>query len=147
MNKDILTLLVVEDSEEDFTATRRALRRSGVKLEVQRSKTGDDALDYLYQRKAYAEVPPPDVVLLDLNLPGTDGREVLKQLRSDATWDTLPIIILTTSSALQDIEACYRDGANSYIVKPVDLPAFMTKMATFATYWYDTVTVPSRVQE
>lgn len=134
-----LKLLIVEDSPEDFRVTRRALQRSGVTLNISHCETGDDALSYL-QRDPDDR---PDLILLDLNLPGTDGREVLRRVSSDDELCSIPVVVLTTSSSTKDLSDCYRYGASSYIVKPVDLPKFMKMMSVFAHYWSTVVTVPS----
>src|SRR5215207_6278628 len=111
-------ILLVEDSPEDCTATVRALQRSGLKNTIIHCATGDDALDYLYERGAYAEpgkAARPSLILLDLNLPGTDGREVLEQVKSDELLRQIPVVVLTTSVDDRDIKSCYKAGANSYM--------------------------------
>jgi CheY-like chemotaxis protein len=138
-------LLLVEDSPEDFEATVRALRRAGLANPIHHCEDGDDALDYLFRRGAYAELAsavPPGVILLDLNLPGTDGREVLTEIKHDEKLKMIPVIVLTTSSDERDIERCYREGANSYIRKPVDLPGFMAAIQRLADFWFEVVILP-----
>ena len=120
------SILLVEDSPEDYEVTVRAFRKANLVNPVFRCQDGEEALDYLYQRGRYADpeqAPRPGLILLDLNLPGTDGREVLAQVKSDAQLRTIPVIVLTTSADERDIEGCYRAGANSYIQKPVSLEA------------------------
>ena len=104
-------ILLVEDSPEDFETTQRAFRRSGLKNPIFRCSDGDDALDFLFRRGSYADVPRPGVILLDLNLPGTDGREVLAEIKADPQLRQIPVIVLTTSSDDRDISACYSAGA------------------------------------
>jgi len=107
-------ILLVEDSPEDFEATQRAFRKSGLKNPLVRCEDGDQALDYLYRRGEYADParsPRPGVVLLDLNLPGTDGRQVLSEIKGDERLRDIPVVVLTTSADERDITACYRAGA------------------------------------
>lgn len=138
-------ILLVEDSPEDFETTERALRKSGLKNPIFRCVDGDDALDFLYRRGMYSDpqkAPRPGVILLDLNLPGTDGREVLNEVKTDPDLKQIPVIVLTTSKDDRDIEVCYRCGANSYIQKPVDLDGFMKAIERLNDYWFEVVILP-----
>lgn len=138
-------ILLVEDSPEDFEATLRAFRRSGLKNPVTRCEDGDEALDYLFRRGKYADParsPRPGVILLDLNLPGTDGRQVLAEIKADERLHDIPVVVLTTSSDQRDINACYRAGANSYIQKPVDIDGFMKAIERLNGYWFEVVILP-----
>jgi CheY-like chemotaxis protein len=134
-------LLVVEDSPEDFMVTVRALKKAGVAATIHRAADGDQALDFLHRRAEYADAPRPGIVLLDLNLPGTDGRDVLTAVKQDPDLKTIPVVILTTSSDLKDVEKCYLAGANSYLKKPVNLEAFMQSIQRLVDYWCDVVTL------
>lgn len=139
------TILLVEDSPEDYETTVRSLRKSGLINPIFRCVDGEDALDYLYRRGRYDapnEAPRPGLVMLDLNLPGTDGREVLKEVKGDESLKVIPIVVLTTSSDERDIENCYQLGANSYIQKPVDLDGFVKSMSRMKDYWFEVVIVP-----
>jgi CheY-like chemotaxis protein len=138
-------ILLVEDSPEDFETTERALRKSGLKNPIFRCADGDEALDFLYRRGRYSDpqkAPRPGVILLDLNLPGTDGREVLNEVKTDPDLKQIPVIVLTTSKDDRDIEVCYRCGANSYIQKPVDLDGFMKAIERLNDYWFEVVILP-----
>ena len=138
-------ILVVEDSPEDFETTSRAFRRAGLRNPMLRCATGDEALDFLHRRGAYQDPersPRPGIILLDLNLPGTDGREVLHELKQPGPLANIPVIVLTTSSDKRDIDACYRAGANSYIQKPVDLEGFMRAIQRLHDYWFEVVILP-----
>lgn len=135
-------ILIVEDNREDYETTVRALRRVGVERDIRRCQDGDEALDYLFQRKSYADgdsAPRPAIVLLDLNMPGTDGFEVLDTMKQDDDLRIIPVVILTTSSSDRDITACYKTGANSYIQKPVDMKGFVETIRRLKDYWFETV--------
>ena len=142
------TILIVEDSDDDYIATIRAFKKANLLNPVQRCTNGDQALDYLYQRgefSAPATAPRPGFVLLDLNLPGTDGREVLRVAKSDPQLRQIPIIVLTTSLAEQDISRCYDAGANSYIKKPVDLVGFVQAVERLKEYWLGVAVLPKEL--
>ncbi len=138
-------ILLVEDSPEDFEATLRAFQKSGLKNTVMRCEDGDEALDYLNRRGKYADPersPRPGVILLDLNLPGTDGRQVLNEIKNSERLRDIPVVVLTTSADERDITACYRAGANSYIQKPVDIDGFMKAIERLNGYWFEVVILP-----
>lgn len=144
------TILIVEDNPEDLEATIRAFDKSGLRNSIAHCEDGDDALDYLYQRGPYKgskKATRPSVILLDLNLPGTDGWEVLAEIKQHPDFKTIPIIILTTSSAPCDIEKCYLAGANSYVQKPVDLRGFVKAIERLKNYWFEIVILPNGVPE
>ncbi|HEY0512601.1 MAG TPA: response regulator [Thermoanaerobaculia bacterium] len=135
-------ILLVEDSPEDYVTTERAFRRSGLKNPIFRCADGDEALDFLFRRGRHADAPQPGVILLDLNLPGTDGRDVLAEIKADPELKQIPVIVLTTSSDDRDVAACYKAGANSYIQKPVDLDGFMRAIERLNDYWFEVVILP-----
>jgi CheY-like chemotaxis protein len=138
-------VLIIEDSPEDFEATCRAMRRAGVVNPIYRCQDGDELLDYLNRRGTFADpaaAPVPGLILLDLNLPGTDGREALTILKSDDRFRSIPVVVLTTSSDERDIDGCYRAGANSYIQKPVDMERYMRLIRVLAEYWLESVILP-----
>ncbi len=138
-------ILLVEDSPEDVEATLRAFERSGLRNSIRHCSDGDEALDYLFRRGAYAppaEAPRPGIILLDLNLPGTDGREVLEEIKRHDELKQIPVIVLTTSNDERDVAACYRAGANSYVQKPVDLDGFLKAIERLNGYWFEVVILP-----
>jgi CheY-like chemotaxis protein len=138
-------ILLVEDSPEDFEATQRAFHKSGLKNPLLRCEDGDQALDYLHRRGEYADParsPRPGVILLDLNLPGTDGRQVLNEIKKSERLRDIPVVVLTTAADERDITACYRAGANSYIQKPVDIDGFMKAIERLNGYWFEVVILP-----
>ncbi len=140
------TMLVVEDSNEDYAAISWAFRQARVKLKIVRVRDGDDALDYLNRRNEYAAQEQwvrPSLIWLDLNLPGTDGREVLERLKTDVHLCTIPVIIVTTSSNKIDIDFCYRQGANSFVVKPMSITDLVAMVTTINAFWVNTALVPN----
>ena len=135
-------ILVVEDSEEDFYTTKRALKKSGLANKINHCKDGQEAIDYLLHKNKYASkevYPNPNLILLDLNLPKANGKQVLEVIKSNAQLKTIPVVILTTSDDENDIQQCYLNGANSYIQKPVDLDKFMTSIQKLKDYWFEIV--------
>ena len=140
-------ILVVEDSPEDFEATVRAFQKSRLRNPVYRCVDGDDALDFLFQRGKYsdpAQAPRPGLILLDLNMPLKDGRECLQEIKSHSRLRRIPVVILTTSRADEDICRTYDLGANSYISKPVTFEGLVAVMKTLSRYWFDIVQLPAQ---
>ncbi|NWJ47630.1 MAG: IS701 family transposase [Chloroflexi bacterium] len=130
------SILVVEDSDEDYEAILWAFKKLAAPQTVRRCEDGDEALDYLHRRGKYSEEVDPSLILLDLNLPGTDGREVLQQIKQDPKLRMLPVVVLTSSSNPQDIDRCYIEGANSYLHKPVNLEGFVKSLKVVLDYWF-----------
>lgn len=140
-------ILLVEDSDEDYEATLRAFRKARVANEIHRCITGDEALDFLFRRGDYAEpapAPRPGIILLDLNLPGTDGREVLAEIKASDELKAIPVVILTTSASGADIERCYGLGANTYIQKPVSFEGFLEAIERLRDYWLELALLPQK---
>jgi CheY-like chemotaxis protein len=137
-------VLVVEDSAEDFTALGRAFRKHALQNPVLRCEDGDQALTYLqgYGKAIGWPTTLPAIVLLDLNLPGTDGRAVLQILKQDPLLHSIPVIVFSTSSNQRDIEDCYRLGANSYLTKPIEYSALEEKIRLTISYWLGTSELP-----
>ena len=130
----LFPLLVVEDNDEDFFVFMDFLNEMEVQHPVHRCIDGDDALDFLWGEGNYQNQDPsikPSVVLLDLNLPGTDGREVLEQIKGNNQFKQIPVVIFTTSHNPQDIDFCYQMGANSYLVKPMDFEQMRRRIKAF----------------
>ena len=145
LGSETAPLLVVEDSEEDFEALTRMMKKSLVINPIYRCADGEEALDYLNQEGEYREsgaAPRPSLVLLDLNLPGTDGREVLEHIKQTEHLRRIPVVVLTTSSNPKDIQTCYDYGVNSYMLKPMNLSKFRQVIQTFIEYWFDIAVLP-----
>ncbi|BAY89590.1 response regulator [Calothrix sp. FACHB-156] len=138
-------LLVVEDSNEDFRMLQRLMRRMAVQNPIYRCTNGDEVLDLLYQEgnneKSSVGIKP-SVILLDLNLPGIDGRDILERLKQDTCFKEIPIVVFTTSSNPKDIELCYQKGANGYLVKPMDAQELQKTIQAFVAYWLEANTPP-----
>jgi len=138
-------ILVVEDSDEDFNALSRIMGELGLVYYLRRVCDGDEALDYLYKRGAYENAqiaPQPSIILLDLNLPGTDGRDVIQQVKQDDHLKRIPIVVLTTSNSPQDIQTCYSYGANSYLIKPMGIKRLKETIGVLCEYWLKMVILP-----
>jgi CheY-like chemotaxis protein len=136
-------VLLVEDNQADVRLTREALREAGEDVRLSAVADGERALAYLRRIDGYAEEPRPDLVLLDLNLPRKNGLEVLEELRDDAELAAIPVIVLTSSAARSDVEACYARGANAFVVKPLELDAFMDLIGAIRGFWLEVAQLPS----
>ncbi len=137
-------ILVIEDSDEDYEALRRSFLKSPTTTRLHRCQTGKQALDYLAQcLQAASATGIPTLILLDLNLPGIDGRHVLEQIQQDAVLQSIPTIVLTTSNYAKDIEECYRLGANCYILKAIDLQRFQKSILVTIDFWLNVAKLPT----
>lgn len=143
-------ILIIEDSPEDLEVTIRSLRVAGLQNPISYCSNGDEALDYLYRRGVYRELQMewlPGFILLDLNMPGSDGREFLEELKKDPSLKLIPIVVLTTSADERDVQDCYARGANSYIQKPLDFEGFIQAMRRLHEYWFEVVLIPQQREE
>ncbi|QGG79105.1 response regulator [Litorivicinus lipolyticus] len=136
------TLLIIEDSDDDYLFTKRAFKKAKLANPLNRCSGGDEALDYLFRRNGFEDAERPSIILLDLNMPGTNGHQVLAQIKADDQLCRIPVIVLTTSDDPRDIERCYKAGANSYVQKPVDLDGFVTAMSRLKDYWFEIALLP-----
>jgi CheY-like chemotaxis protein len=145
MGDYLATLLIIEDSDEDFEALCRMMKNGPTRCQVYRCHDGDEALDFLFHTGQYADAkttPLPSLILLDLNLPGLDGREVLSQIKQNETLKSIPVVVLSTSNNPKDIRACYRTGVNGYLIKPINAIKFKRTMQVFMEYWFDAMALP-----
>lgn len=138
-------ILLVEDNIDDVDLTRESFRRTRRNIEIRHVDDGDKALQFLRKQGSYADAPTPDIVLLDLNMPNMDGREVLMEIAKDDQLKRLPIIILSTSSSAADLLTCYQLGCRSYLVKPVDFNHFQELVNQLCLYWFDTTRLPPAI--
>ena len=137
-----IEVLLVEDNPGDVRLTREALKEGKVSNHLSVTPDGVEALRFLRREGPYADAPRPDVVLLDLNLPKKDGRQVLQEMKADPALRTIPVVILTSSDAERDIAGAYELQANCYITKPVDLDQFITVVRSIEDFWFSIVKLP-----
>jgi len=139
---EALCILLVEDSPADIRLTEEALRDSPIVDTLHVARDGEEAMDFLHQRGAHSGAPRPDLVLLDLNLPRKDGREVLEELKGDPEMRRIPIVVLTTSASEADILRSYDLHVNSFVTKPVDLDEFSNVVHSIQGFWGGVVQLP-----
>ena len=137
-----IEVLMVEDNPGDVRLTREALRGGKIWNEIHVVMDGVAALDFLYRKPPYERAPRPDLVLLDLNLPKKDGREVLAAIKGDSNLKAIPVVILTTSQAEEDVIRAYNLNCNCYVTKPVDFDQFTRIVQTIEQFWLSVVTLP-----
>jgi chemotaxis family two-component system response regulator Rcp1 len=140
--KKLVEILMVEDSQADVLMTREAFKEARLANTLHVVEDGVQAMQFLRQEAEFASSPRPDLILLDLNLPRKNGREVLAEIKADPGLRTIPVIILTTSQAEQDILEAYNLHANCYIVKPVGFENFVTAIQSVESFWFSLVTLP-----
>lgn len=136
-------ILLVEDDPGDAELTRIGLARTGADLDLKVVGNGQDALRYLRHEGGYANVQRPNLILLDLNLPGLSGKEVLQTVKQEQDFKSIPVVVLTTSDADEDISGTYALGANCYVRKPSDLDQFMQMVEQVQHFWLKTAELPS----
>jgi len=140
-----VTILMADDDPDDCMLAREALAESRFPNDLHFVSDGEELMDYLYRRGKYSapgSAPRPGLILLDLNMPKKDGREVLQELKSDPHLRQIPVLVLTTSKAEEDIHCSYYLGANSYITKPVTFSSLIEVMQTLSKYWFEIVELP-----
>jgi CheY-like chemotaxis protein len=137
-----IEILMVEDNPGDVRLTREALKDHKVWNQLHVVEDGVAALDFVYRRAAHEKAPRPDLILLDLNLPRKDGREVLAAIKGDPDLKTIPVVILTTSQAEEDVVRAYNLSANCYVTKPVDFEQFTRIVRAIEQFWLTVVTLP-----
>jgi len=143
---DLMVVLLADDDEDDRMLTAEALRESKLANELTTVNDGEELMDYLYRRGKYAppaSAPRPGLVLLDLNMPRKDGREALREMKADEGLRSIPVVILTTSKAEEDVERAYNLGANSFIVKPVTFAGLVEALKVTTEYWFQIVQLPA----
>jgi CheY-like chemotaxis protein len=144
------SILLVEDSADDYEATSRAFKKVNLRNPVVWCKSGRDALDYLKQEgshKGKGDESRPGLILLDLNMPGLDGRKTLQLIKQDNALKSIPVIILTTSADERDIQNCYQMGANTYVQKPVSFEGLIEAIQRLKSYWFEFALLPKDSNE
>lgn len=131
-------VLIVEDSDDDFDATKRAFAKANLRNPIVRAPSGEEALKYLRS----ANAAQPGIILLDLNMPGMDGRKTLEIIKQNKEMKQIPVVILTTSDDERDVTACYKLGANTYIQKPVNFDGLIEAIKQLKEYWFEFALLP-----
>jgi len=140
-----ITILMADDDADDRLMAQEALEEARLANELHCVEDGEELLDYLYRREQYAalrQTPLPGLILLDLNMPKKDGREALQEIKADPVLRRIPVVVLTTSKAEEDIIRTYDLGVSSFIVKPVAFESLVEVMKTLARYWFEIVALP-----
>ena len=145
-NASPIEVLLVEDSPGDVRLTKEAFKDAKVHINLHVASDGAEAMAFLGREGSYVNAPRPDLILLDLNLPKKDGREVLEEIKESASLKTIPVVILTTSASEKDILRSYRLHANCYITKPVDLAGFLKVVKSIDNFWLSVVKLPHDVR-
>ncbi|WP_049922668.1 response regulator [Halopiger djelfimassiliensis] len=143
---DPAQILLVEDNPGDVRLTEEAFKQGRIENDLYVVSDGTEALEFLYRRGEYADAPRPDLILLDLNLPRTDGEEVLEELKEDSELRSIPVIVLTSSRAEEDVVRSYELHANAYLTKPVDPDEFIETVRAFEKFWFSVVRLPPEVE-
>jgi len=142
-----IEILMIEDNPGDVRLAREALREGKVRNHLSVASDGVEGLAFLRREGMYQDAPTPDLLLLDLNLPRKNGREVLAEIKADPRLRHIPAVILTSSRAEQDVAQAYELMANCYVVKPVDLPQLIAVMQSIEHFWFQVVTLPAAARE
>lgn len=139
-----IEILLIEDNPVDIRMTQEAFKDYRVANMIHAVTDGEAAMDFIYQRGAYKDAPRPDLILLDLNLPKKDGREILDEVKADDEFRSIPIVVLTTSTLDEDMMASYCRNANAFVTKPIEFNDFVTMMKTIGDFWLTFVKLPQR---
>jgi len=137
-------ILLVEDNNADVELTRQALREAQIPNSLHVAEDGEEAMEFLRRTAGHEAAPRPDLIILDLNLPSKNGREVLHEIKSDDDLKSIPVVVLTTSEDAEDIRAVYRGHGNSYLCKPVDFDEFLKIIKTLENFWLEAAKLPPR---
>jgi CheY-like chemotaxis protein len=139
-----VNVLLIDDNPGDVRLTYEALRENRVRVDLHVAKDGVEAIEFLRQQGPFESAPRPALVLMDLNMPRMNGREVLAEIKNDPSLLSIPVVVLTTSQAEYDVRIAYNLHANCYITKPVDLDEFLQVVKSIGDFWLSTVRLPSR---
>lgn len=144
-NKTGIIILMADDDDDDYLLTQKALKQSKLLNTLKRVRDGEELMDYLHKCRDFTdqvECPRPGVILLDLNMPKKDGREALREIKSDPQLRDIPVVVFTTSKAEEDIYKSYQLGVNSFITKPVTFEGLIKVVQTLGRYWFEIVELP-----
>lgn len=137
-----IEILLVEDNPADVRLTSEVLKDARVANRVSVARDGEEAMALLRREDRFGDSPRPDLILLDLNLPRKDGREVLQEIKSDAEFQEIPVVVMTTSAAEEDVLAAYKSHVNAYVTKPIDLDQFIAVVRSIEEFWLAVVRLP-----
>jgi two-component system response regulator len=143
---ELVQILLAEDDDDDFYLTERALKENRLRNEISRVKDGEELMRYLRHSGEFLwskQAPPPALILLDLNMPKMDGREALREIKSDPVLHHIPVVVLTTSRVEEDVVRAYEFGVNSFITKPLTFQGLVDAMKALGRYWFEVVALPS----
>ncbi len=143
MDTNPIEILLVEDNEGDVGLVEEVFEDARIRNIIHVAEDGEEAMQFLNKEKKFVNAPTPDLILLDLNLPGKDGREVLEEIKTDDKLKSIPVVVLTTSKAEEDIIKSYDLHANSYITKPVDFDQFIRVVKSIEDFWLEVVKLPN----
>ena len=146
MKFEPVDILLVEDNPADIRLTQEALKENKIKVNLHIAMDGVEAMDFLKKQNKYKKMPTPHLIILDLNMPRKDGREVLKEIKEDPLLKIIPVVVLTISQAEEDILLTYNYHVNCYIRKPLDLDKFIEVVKTIESFWLTIVTLPPKSQ-
>jgi len=146
MRAEALTILMADDDEDDRQSTEEAFREHHLANDFRTVGDGEELMEFLRRQGRYRDAPRPGLILLDLNMPRKDGREALKEIKSDPALRQIPVVILTTSKAEEDILKTYDLGANSFITKPVGFDSLVQLVSTMTRYWFQLVELPAKAE-
>lgn len=145
MNHKPIEILLIEDNPADIRLTKEAFREARIQNNIHVVQDGDGAIAFVHQDEPYQDAPRPDLILLDLNLPKKDGREVLEEIKADPQIHQIPIVILTTSNDEEDVLRSYNLHANAYLVKPIDVMRFIKMIQSLESFWLSFVRLPPNI--
>ncbi|MBI5178999.1 MAG: response regulator [Nitrospinae bacterium] len=146
MTENAIDILLVEDNPGDVRLTREAMKECKLLNNLHTVKDGEEAMDFLLQRGDYKDAPRPDLILLDLNLPRRDGREVLGDIKKDDRFKRIPVVVLTSSNEERDVFQSYNLYANCYITKPIDMEKFLQVIQSIEHFWLSVVKLPNGIK-
>lgn len=141
----LVEILLVEDNEADIRLTQEGLKEAKIRNNLNIVRDGEEAMDFLNKAGNYSKVATPDLILMDLNLPKKDGREVLEEIKNDEKLTHIPVVVLTTSEAEKDIVKSYKLHANCYVAKPMGMDQFVEVIKAIENFWFSIVKLPKEI--